>query len=96
MFSIQIWLRPLYNSKENELNYAIVFISLRTDGAPHALSFKLSEIKLPKQAGYKMNDLIISALEKPRTVSVDTELTFIVNPSGKDTFFYFFYIHLSY
>lgn len=56
---------------------------MRTDGAPHQLSLKLSQIQISEQAGYVVNDLFNSAVEKPRYVNTDTQLTIDVNPSGK-------------
>lgn len=52
---IEIWTRPLKsgNSGTHEHDFAVAFVSQRTDGQPYKIRVDLSTIGLTNAAGYK-------------------------------------------
>lgn len=53
--NIDIWTRPLSISSNGNAEYAVAFISLRTDGQPYRVAVNLADIGLTNHGGYLMN-----------------------------------------
>lgn len=53
--NIEVWTRPLQSSSYGQFDYAVAFVSLRTDGQPYRINVQLSDIGLFNKAGYDIN-----------------------------------------
>lgn len=53
--NIEVWTRPLSSSANGYAEYAVAFISLRTDGQSYKVAVNLADIGLTNERGYLLN-----------------------------------------
>ncbi|XP_037033872.1 alpha-N-acetylgalactosaminidase-like [Bradysia coprophila] len=79
--NIEIWTRPILPRTDSSHSFAVAYVSLRTDGAPHRIQLNLVDIGLTNLGGYVemdvFEDTVSPTVKYPETLS-----SVIVNPTS--------------
>lgn len=51
---MEVWTRPILPKVNEQLSYAVAFVSRRTDGHPHDFNVTLKDLNLENEFGYQV------------------------------------------